>query len=285
MEDKTSRWLKERAFPQLRSSFIYFIITLGGVFMLIPFWWMIITAFKPTPEIFSIPITWFPHHPSLANFRRLFQSFSYFTYLRNSSIITAVDTVSSIFFATMAGYGFAKFRVKGASILFLIVLSGLMLPFSVRMIPLYLMMARLNLTDTYLGVMAPNLLSIFGIFLLRQYIHSIPDELIDAARIDGASEFRIFLTIIFPLCTPAIIVLAIFKSLWVWNDFLWPLIMLTEERMMTLTVGLQSLTGYFETLYGPLMAGALLIILPVLIIYIFLARRIIPALATAGLKQ
>ena len=264
--------------------FIYLTVIVGGIFMLLPFWWMIITAFKLPAEVFSIPIKWIPSRFTLVNFYELFRTFSYFRYLWNTFAITVVDTGSSVFLAAMAGYGFAKFRVKGASIIFLVILSGVMLPFSVRLIPMYLMMSKMGLNNTYLGVIAPNLLSIFGIFLLRQSMLSIPDELIDAARIEGASEWRIFLAIMLPLSKATLIALAIIKSLWVWNDFLWPLVMLTGKSKLTLSLGLQMLMGYYETAYGALMAGSLLVMLPTLILYAFLQRQIIAGVTMTGLK-
>ncbi len=260
------------------------LIALVGVTMVIPFYWMFVTSFKNDPEIFTIPIKWWPSKATLKQYVAVFHAAPFGRYLVNSFVVSGVCVATSLFFATMTGYAFAKFRVRGANLIFVIILSGLMVPFSVRLIPLYIMMARLKLNDTLLGVMGPNLLSILGIFLMKQYITALPDDLADFARIDGAGEFRIFTRIIMPLSMPAMSALGIFKFMFTWNDFIWPLVMLNDVNKRTATVGLAMFSGFYTTYYGQFMAASVVSVIPILVVYMFFQRQIIQGIALTGLK-
>jgi len=263
---------------------LYFILTIGVIIVLIPFLWMLVTAFKPYTEMFKLPISFLPKNPTLQNFVELAHTFPLPRLFFNSFFIAGVACASSVFFATMVGYGLAKFRSRGLNIIFLILLSSIMVPDFTRVIPLYLTMVRLKGDNTYWGVIIVNYLSIFGIFLMRQYAMAIPEELLDAARIDGASEPRILMKIAFPLLRPACVTLLVIKFMWVWNDFLWPLVMLREPKMMTLPIALSSLKGLQVIRYGPLMAGAVAIVIPVAVLFLFLQKYIVRGIALTGFK-
>ena len=263
---------------------ILLIVVFIAIFMIAPFAWMVITSIKPDHEIFTLKIIWWPSEVTFNSYRKVFQAAPFVRYLFNSIYISGVDVASSLLFSTMTGYAFAKFKIRGANLIFMIILSGLMVPFTVRLIPLYLSMVKAGMSDTYFGVMAPNLLSIMGIFLLRQYATTIPDELIDFARIDGASEPRIFFVIIMPLCKPAMAALGIFKFMFTFNDFLWPLVMINDVSKRTITVGLAMFSGYYTTYYGQFMAASTFAVIPIIIVYLFFQKQIIQGIAMTGLK-
>jgi multiple sugar transport system permease protein len=260
------------------------LVAVVGVTMVIPFYWMFVTSIKPDTEIFTMPIKWWPTRATLSQYQAVFHAAPFARYLANSFAVSAGCVAVSLFFATMSGYAFAKFRVRGGGVLFVIILSGLMVPFNVRLIPLYIMMVKAGLNDTLLGVAAPNVLSILGIFLMKQYITALPDDLADFARIDGASEFRIFTSIIMPLSMPAMSALGIFKFMFTWNDFIWPLVMINDVNKRTVTVGLAMFSGFYTTYYGQFMAASVISVIPILVVYAFFQRQIIQGIALTGLK-
>lgn len=193
--------------------------------------------------------------------------------------------IVSLFFCSLAGYAFAKFDFWGKEIIFFIfVLSILMVPFEIIVVPLYRIFSSIGLTNTYLGLMGPNFISAFGIFIMRQFIDTIPNNYIDAARVDGISEFNIFLKIILPLSKPALATLGVIKFLWTWNDFLWPLVIVTGEKMKTVTVGLSYFSGVWHIKYTVICAGSVLSIIPVLIMFIFFQRHVVKGLTMTGIK-
>lgn len=261
-----------------------FIVSLGTVIIFLPFFWMATTAFKPEPEILTLPIKWIPSRITFQHFRSIFNYFPVFRYLSNSLYVASVCVTSSVFFSAMTGYGFAKFRLKGGEIIFLILLTGLMVPEIVRIIPLYILAITLGIQDTYLGIMLPNLLSIYGIFIMRQYITTVPTDLISAARIDGASELRIFFTILLPLLKPAISALIIIKFLFTWNTFLWPLVVVGSENKKVITVGLASFVGVYIEYVGQLMAMSLISIIPILVIFLIFQRQFVKGITLTGIK-
>ena len=267
-----------------KNTLLYFVLTVGVIIVLLPFIWMVATAFKSPPEMFKLPIHLLPKNPTVRNFIELARTFSLPRLFFNSFFIAGVACLSSVFFATMVGYGLAKFRSPWLTIIFVVLLSSIMVPNFTRVIPLYVTMVRLKGTNTYWGVIIVNYLSIFGIFLMRQYALTIPDELLDAARIDGASEPRILMTVVFPLLRPACITLLVIKFLWTWNEFLWPLVMLTEQKMMTVPIALASLKGFNIIRYGPLMAGAVAIVVPVAVLFLCLQKYIVRGIALTGFK-
>jgi putative chitobiose transport system permease protein len=205
-------------------------------------------------------------------------------FLLNSGLIASVSAVSSVVFSALAGYGFAKFRFPGRDLLFFAVVGILMVPFQSVVVPLYLWVNRLGLLDTYLGILAPDLVSVFGVFLMRQAIEVIPTDYIDAGRIDGCGELGIFWRIVLPTVTPALATLVIIKFMWTWNEFFWPLVVINSPGMKVVTMGLMSFTNMYFTEYHLATAAAVLSILPILVIFLALQRWVVRAVVISGLK-
>ena len=262
------------------------VIVIGAIIMAFPFVWMVLTSLKHSDEIYRLPMTLLPDDfTNLENYVIVFKRQPFLRFFLNSFIVAIGCTVASLFFSSLSGYAFAKFDFPGKEILFFgFILAALMVPFEVIVIPLYLLFNRLGLVNTYLGLMGPNLLSAFGVFVMRQFIVSIPNDYIDAARIDGLSEFQIFLRIILPLSAPALATLGTIKFIWSWNDFLWPLVMVNSEEMRTVTLGLSTYTGLWHTDFAVVTAAAFLSIIPLLIVYVGLQKFVIQGMTMTGLK-
>lgn len=263
---------------------VYVSLILGSIPMLLPFAWMLSAAFKPLDEVIRVPPTWIPERPTLDNFLQGFSQFPFWRYFLNSVIVSGVVVLGVLFTSTTAGYAFAKFAFPGRDVLFVLFLASLMVPFQVRMIPLFLLTDRLGLADTLAGVAYPWLFDAFGVFLMRQFIRTIPDELVEAARIDGASEPRIFLTVILPLIRPALAALAIFTFVASWEEFLWPLIVSNSDRSRTLPVGLQVFNEQYGANIHWQMAVALIASLPMILLFLFFQRQFIRGIALTGLR-
>jgi ABC-type glycerol-3-phosphate transport system permease component len=247
---------------------------------------MVLTSLKHSDEIYRLPITILPDNFFyFENYHIVFERQPFLRFFLNSFIMAVGCTVASLLFSSLSGYAFAKFEFPGKEVLFFVfILAALMIPFEVIVIPLYLLFNRLGLVNTYLGIMGPSLLSAFGIFIMRQFIVSIPDDYLDAARIDGYSELQIFFYIIIPLSRPALATLGTIKFIWAWNDFLWPLVMVTSEEMRTVMLGLSTYTGLWHTDYNVVTAAAFLSVIPLLIIYLFLQNFVIEGMTMTGLK-
>ncbi len=252
--------------------------------MLAPLIWMLLASSKTLPEILTVPPTWLPGALRLDNYTTVLRDSDFVRHFLNSTLVAAIAIVSVLATSSMAGYAFAKFDFPGRNILFILVLAALMIPFQVRVIPLYVLASELNLLDTYPGLVLPGLVDAFGIFLMRQYLMSIPSDLLDAARIDGASELTIFLRIVLPLAKPALSALAIFTLVASWESFLWPLLVVSSPEKFTLPLGLAQFSGRFLTRVDLQMAASALTILPLLIVFLVMQRRFIEGMATAGLK-
>lgn len=263
---------------------VYGILILGSALMLLPFIWMVSAAFKPLDEVIRVPPTWLPERPTLDNFTQGFGQFPFWRYFFNSLVVSGIVVLGVLFTSTTAGYAFAKFSFPGRDFLFILFLASLMVPFQVRMIPLFLLTDRLGLVDTLAGVAYPWLFDAFGVFLMRQFIRTIPDELIEAARIDGASEPRIFFTVILPLVRPAVAALAIFTFVASWEEFLWPLIVSNSDRSRTLPVGLQVFNEQYGANIHWQMAVALVASLPMIFLFLFFQRQFIRGITLTGLK-
>ena len=264
---------------------IYAILLIIGLIILFPFYWMISTAFKPNTDIIRRPPVFLPGNPTLDHFKRVFGSVPYFRNLYNSLFIAGMTTVITIFFSTMVGYGLAKFKVIGLNLVFILILSGLMIPPFTIAIPLYIVASQIRVVNTLWGVIIPFSISNFGIFLMRQYCLGIPDDLISAARIDGASEFLILMRVIFPVVATGCAALGILKFLLTWNDLFWPLIMLTEDSRKTLTVMLATFIDFERFMdYGLVMSMTTLVVVPVIILFVIFQKRIIEGVALTGMK-
>lgn len=263
----------------------YILLTVGVVPMLVPFVWMVSSAFKPLPEVMRIPPTWVPEHPTFANFVAIFQQLPFGRYLLNSVLVAAIVVAGVLVVSAMGGYAFSKFQFPGREVLFILMLASLMVPFQVRMIPLYLISIKLRLVDTLLGVAFPWLFDAFGIFLMRQFIHTIPSELMEAARIDGAGELRIFGQIVLPLIKPALAALGIFTLVGNWEEFLWPLIVTSSDASRTIPVGLQRFSEQYMSNIHWQMAGAVVAVAPLIVAFFFFQRQFIQGITLTGLKQ
>ena len=264
---------------------LYIVVVLGSVLMFLPFFWMVLTSLKMPQEIQRMPMTWLPDNFfNMRNYFKVFSAQPFFRFFINSAIVTTGTTITSLFFCAITGYGFAKFKFPGKDIIFFGILSVLMMPFEITVIPLYLIFNALNLTNTYLGLMAPDLISAFGVFLMRQFIEGIPNDYIEAGRVEGASEFKIFFRLILPLLKPVLATLAVIKFLMVWNDFLWPLVVVQDISMKTLALGLSDFAGMWYTDYTVICAASFLTMIPTLIIFIMLQKYVVQGITMSGLK-
>jgi multiple sugar transport system permease protein len=263
---------------------LHVLLVLGAVVTLAPLAWMIAASFMPAGQATTYPPRFIPSPPTLDNYRILFTRLNVAQNLINSIIVSVAATALSTIINAMAGYAFAKFRFRGRDPVFRTMLAGLVIPAQVGMLPLFVMMKQLHLVNTYWAVIIPSMSSIFGIFLVRQYALSIPDELLDAARIDGASELMIFGRIILPLLRPILVTFAVFMFMSVWNDFMWPLIVLSDDAKYTLPVALANLTGEHVQDTELMMAGACVTLVPVLTAFVVLQRYYIEGITMGSVK-
>ena len=260
------------------------LLLLGALLAMLPMLWMLSASLMATGEATQYPPRLLPRDPTLAHYRDVFTRLSMGRYLLNSAIIAGTVTAISIFINSMAGYAFAKLRFHGRDRLFRLLSAGLVVPVQVAMLPLFLLMKELGLINSYWGVIIPSLASIFGIFLVRQYALSIPDELLDAARMDGASELRLYWSVVLPVIAPILATLAIWTFLTTWNDFMWPLIVLSDDSRYTLPVALASLVGEHVQDVELMMAGSVLTVLPVLLVFLVLQRYYIQGIMAGSVK-
>ena len=264
---------------------IYLGLTFGILLMVGPFLWMLLGAFKPQAEFLVSPPTFLPKNPTTGNFTRLFDQLDFPRFFFNSSVVAVAVTLGNVLFCPMLGYALAKLKWRGKSLVMGLVLATLMVPAGITLIPNFVLMANLHLVNTYPGLILPFLVGPFGVFLTRQFMYGIPDELLEAARIDGANEWKIFWSIVLPITAPVLATLGILTFLGSWNSFLYPLVMAQEPEMYTLPVALATFaTGQYQADHGMLMAGSVVLVLPVLIIFILFQRWITEGIATTGLK-
>jgi len=256
----------------------------AAAFALFPLVWMVSVSFMQAGEASSFPPPLLPAKPSVENYRELFAQAGMDSYVMNSLAVAAGTTATSVLFNVMAGYAFAKLRFEGRDAIFKTMLGALVIPGQVAMLPLFLMLKEMGLVNTWAGVIVPGMAGVFGIFLVRQYAQSLPDELLEAARIDGAREGRIFVTIVLPLLKPIIVTLAMFAFLGSWNDFMWPLIVLTDSSLYTLPVALASLSREHVQDSELMMAGSVVTVLPVLLLFLALQRYYLQGLTMGSLK-
>jgi multiple sugar transport system permease protein len=262
----------------------WFLLFIGGVMMVFPFIWMVSTSFKPAPETVAFPPTILPQQWTWSNYLDAFNRINIPRLYLNTAFITIVRLIITLYTSLLLGYVFAKFQFWGRNVLFIIILATMIIPFEVYMIPLYVMMVDFNLGNTYMALALPTLFSAYCIFMVRQFMYSIPSELVDAARIDGAGEFTIFHQIVIPLAQPVMVTLGAFLFMWNWNDFLWPLIILTDSTKYVFSVGLATFLGENLNSYGVLMAGSTLATLPILIVFLTMQKYVIGGIALSGMK-
>jgi ABC-type glycerol-3-phosphate transport system permease component len=255
-----------------------------GLIMMFPLYWMVTIAFSPNADVFSRELKIWPSEWTLDNFRTVFGSFPTATWFGNSVVITAIVTALTVTVNLLSGYAFAKLRFRGKGAIFLLVLSTMMIPVQVLMVAQFRLVTELGIYGTFWAVILPSAASAFGIFLARQFIIAIPDELLEAAKVDGAGNIRIFLQIVLPLCRPLIAVLVLLTAMYQWNDFAWPLIALKDSQLFTLPIGLLYLRGQYGADYGAIMALALVSITPIVIMFLAFQRYFVQGLARSGIR-
>jgi multiple sugar transport system permease protein len=275
---------RPRAFPW-KIIVTILILGFGAVLMIAPFLWIINAAFGQTSEIYVVPPKWLPLNPSLDNFTSVFEQVPYGQFMLNSLKLAVIVTIGQLVTCSMAAYAFARLNFPGKNILFLLLISALMIPGQVTLVPLFILMRQLGLYNTHAALILPALINPFGVFLLRQYFLTIPGELEDAARVDGANVFTIYWRIILPLAGPVLTTLAILTFVSMWNSYFLPLIMLNKPELQVLTVGLTLLQGqYGAGALGPVAAALAMAIVPVLIIFLLLQKYIIQSIVSTGIK-
>jgi len=282
----------------LKPTFLHLVLAAGALTTIVPFLWMISTSLKPESEIFRFPPVWVPSLWKWDNYADAMKAAPFGRYFLNTIIYSVAITASNLLFCSMAAYAFARLRFRGRNLLFILVLGTMMIPGQVTMVPVFIMLKRWpllggndllgvgghGLLNTYTGLVLPGAVGAFGIFLLRQFFMTLPRELEDAARIDGCSEVGIYWRIILPLSKPAMATLGIFTFTAAWNEFLWPLLIMSKESMKTLQVGLQVFQTQYTTRWDLLMAGTVVVTLPVLIIFLFGQRYFTRGIALSGIK-
>jgi multiple sugar transport system permease protein len=263
---------------------IYLVLTLSALIMIIPFYWMLISSVKTNNEVFSIPMKWIPTSYHWENYKEIWQKIPLFTFFKNTVFLTVVTTIIQVATSCFAAYGFAKVEFKGRNFLFLAYVTTIAVPWQVYMVPQFTMMSKFGLTNSLLGLILLQSFSAFGVFLMRQFFLSIPKELSEAARIDGLSEYGIFLRIILPLAKPGIATLVIFTFVNVWNDFMGPLIYLNSTNLKTIQLGIRMFISQYGADYALIMAASVCSLIPVVIIFIFCQRFFVEGITAGGVK-
>ena len=268
-----------------RAALVYLALGVGAALTSLPLLWMMSASVMPAGEATAAGHRLLPSVITFAHYRDLFTRLNLARYLMNSTVVAVVVTLVSLLLNSLAGYAFAKLPFRRRDHLFRLLLAALVIPGQVTMLPLFLMLKSMGCINTYWGVVIPGMASIFGIFLIRQYALSIPDSMLDAARIDGAGEFRIYWSLVVPACKPILVTLAIFTFMGTWNDFLWPLIVLTDGDMHTLPVALANLLGEHVQDTELMMAGSVLTVLPVVVVFVALQRYYIEGIMGGSVKE
>lgn len=269
---------------KLKDSSVLIVLFVITLISLIPFFWMISTSFKSSGALMSIPIEWIPKEISWLSYQKILIELPFLKSLVNSVIISVFSTGLTILSASLAAFIFAKFEFPFKNLLFILLLASMMVPLQVTGIPIFIILMNLKLTNTYLGVIFPTIFNVFAIFLLRQYMKNINNEFIEAALMDGANYFQIYLKIIMPMSVVPITTLLVINFMNYWNDYFWPLIILTDPSKMTLPVMLSKLNSQYSTEYNTLMAGSLISMIPILIVYMFAQKHFIRGIQEGGIK-
>ncbi|GAA1681725.1 carbohydrate ABC transporter permease [Nonomuraea maheshkhaliensis] len=268
----------------LRGALAYAGLTVVTVLVLVPFAWMLSSSLKRNNQVFTVPIEWIPPELRWSNFIEIWERIPLLTYLGNSAFLSVVITLLQVLTGSFAAYGFSKVRFPGRDALFLAYIATIAVPWQAYMVPQYIMMQRAELTDTHLSIILLQAFGAFGVFLMRQYYMSIPDDLCEAARIDGLSEYGIYRRVMLPLSKPALASLALLTFVNTWNDYMGPFIYLTSNELWTIQLGLRSFVGQYEAEYAMIMTGAVLSVLPIMVVFLFGQRYFIRGIATSGLK-
>ena len=263
----------------------FLVLVFGGVWMLLPLVWMLSASLMPLSEVIKVPPAWFaPERYSVGNYIEVWSRIGFARFFLNSAFVAASITIAQLLTSAMAGFAFARYDFPGRTVIFIIILSTMMIPFQVIMIPLFIMMARLRLVNTVWGLIVPSVVTAFGVFLMRQFMLGVPRPLLEAARIDGASEPYIFARIMLPLCKPALAALGIFAFLGSWDNFLWPLIIINSRELWTLPIAMSRFTEQYIAQTHLQMAGAAIMFVPVLVVFLVMQRNFIEGITLTGLK-
>ena len=262
----------------------YFALIVGSLIMIFPFVWMLLTSFKTQAESVSIPATFFPSEFRLDGYKKVLENLPFVKLYLNTILLVFFRVVCAILFSSMAGYAFAKLKFRGKNILFIIVLMQMSLPSQIFIIPQYQMVAKMGLANTIFALVFPGLVSAFGVFFLRQTYMSIPDEVGEAAYLDGCNQWQTFYKVMFPLTGTSVAALTIFTAVFAYGDLMWPLVVNSDLKMMTLSSGLSTLKGQFSTNFPVLMAGSLLAMLPMVVLYLIFQRQFVEGIAGTGGK-
>lgn len=271
----------------LSSLLLYVVTIIGALATVLPFLWMIFSSFKTNAQIFSYPPSLLPDVFRLDSYAKLFAERPFGTWYLNSVTVAALTTVAVLFFSSLAGFAFAKYNFRGRTLMFLILIGSSMIPFQLILLPLFVVVSRLGWVNEYPGLIVPFMAPAVGIFLMRQFASQIPDDLLDAARIDGASDFRIYWTVVVPLLRPALGTLGILTFLGSWNSFLWPLVVIRDQAKMTLPLGLSLLQAQVPgsvTDYGVIMAAATLVSVPAIVVFLLMQRQFVSGLLSGAVK-
>ncbi|MFP4011539.1 MAG: carbohydrate ABC transporter permease [Spirochaetaceae bacterium] len=266
------------------TALVYILLIVGSAVMFTPVLWIILSSFKGLSEIYRSPPTFLPQEWVFTNYGEAIVEFPFLRYLWNSVFVTASATLLTLVINSMAAFALSKYQFPGRNVIFLLMLATLMVPIRVIMLPVYLMIARLGMANTLWGIIIPPSATPTGVFILRQYMLTISDELIDAAEIDGAGHFHIYARIMLPLSAPALAVLTVFSVMWRWNDFLWPLIVISKERLFTLQLALARFRGELVTDWNYVLSMTVLSIIPIVVVFAFMQRYLVRGIASTGLK-
>jgi multiple sugar transport system permease protein len=275
---------RRRTMRKIGMAVLYTLFAIVAIVFTLPFFLMLSSAFKTQAEIIQVPPSFWPENPSLSSFRTVLTDAPFFAWFRNSLLVASTITVMVMFLCSLGGYIFAKFEFPGKNPIFVILLATMMVPFPVLLIPSYLVVNELNLINSLWALIIPAMVNAFGIFLMRQFIAGIPNDLIEAARLDGASEFAIFLRIVLPMARPPLAALGIFTFLGAWNDYLWPLIVINDLEKSTLPLALTFFNSQHAQRYDLTMAAASMAVIPIIIVFVIFQKQIVNALVLAGLK-
>ena len=268
----------------LGKTITYVLLIALAVTMLLPFLWMLSASLKLDKDVFRFPIQWIPADPHWSNYVRIWTQIPFLTFFANTAKLTTIITLLQLFTSSFAGYAFAKLQFKGRDIIFLAYIASIAIPWQSYMVPQFIMMRRLDLVDTHTALILLQAFSAFGVFLMRQFFISIPNDIIDAARIDGLSEYKIYFQIMLPLSQPALATLTIFTAVFVWNDFMGPLIYLNSQSLKTIQLGLRMFIMQYSANYAFIMAASLVSLIPVTILFLTFQRFFVEGVASTGIK-
>lgn len=263
---------------------LYLVLLIITVIMLVPFAWMLSASLKLDKDVFTVPIRWIPKEPKWENYVNIWKKIPLLTYVLNTAKLTVIVTILQLLTSSFAAYAFAKLQFKHRNLLFLAYVATIAVPWQVYMVPQFIMMRSFHLNDTHLAIICLQAFSAFGVFMMRQFYQGIPDELCEAARIDGMTEYQIYSRVMLPLSKPALSTLTIFTFVNTWNDFLGPLIYLTTDRKKTLQLGLRMFIGQYSSEYGLIMAASVLSLIPVLLVFLSLQKYFVEGVAATGIK-